>query len=602
MKSKMKRKRIAVLMCIVMLAAGFFSIPGQSAKAGSSGKSYVHNFTTQGTTSQYYSFTGQKNLSTSKGTITYDGLTLTKCLKMESKTEFSFTPGISGVFTMVFNPNTGSVNAKVNGTKVSGNTSTGVLTVSVSANTTYTIKKENTANLYYMFIASESGADPTVTPGVTKTPTPVVTKAPTPTPTPVVSSGDLYVSPNGSSSNAGTYSKPLNFESALTKIKAGKTIYMLPGTYSFSKSILITSNGSSSARKTVRNYNNGTVILDFSGQSLSTSNRGIILDGDYWTFYGIFIKGAGDNGMLLSGNNNRIEMCKFYENRDTGLQLSRYDTSADSMSMWPSNNLILNCTSYNNCDSSGENADGFAAKLTCGQGNVFDGCMAYNNSDDGWDLYAKSETGPIGVVTIRNCVAFRNGKLTNGLGSSGGDMNGFKLGGSGVATAHVIINCMAFENGAHGFTDNNNPSAISFKNITSFNNSAYTSGKANFQINRAKNPVVYNAIGISTSNKGSDKITGAIGASIIYQTSGKYYAYKGSTGSSFDTSNKAGTAITPSASSIFTSISAPGTSTDFHTAWRNSDGSINTHGFLQIKSGSTYATFATDGGAVGARF
>ncbi|MCD8188208.1 MAG: hypothetical protein LUD57_06325 [Ruminococcus sp.] len=33
-----------------------------------------------------------------------------------------------------------------------------------------------------------------------------------------------------------------------------------------------------------------------------------------------------------------------------------------------------------------ENADGFAAKLTCGEGNVFDGCMSYNNSDDGWDL------------------------------------------------------------------------------------------------------------------------------------------------------------------------------------------------------------------------
>ena len=38
-------------------------------------------------------------------------------------------------------------------------------------------------------------------------------------------------------------------------------------------------------------------------------------------------------------------------------------------------------------------------------------------------------------------------------------MNGFKLGGSGVGTPHVVLNCLSFNNGATGFTDNNNPSA-----------------------------------------------------------------------------------------------------------------------------------------------
>ncbi|UKI49487.1 MAG: hypothetical protein L6U99_12615 [Clostridium sp.] len=37
---------------------------------------------------------------------------------------------------------------------------------------------------------------------------------------------------------------------------------------------------------------------------------------------------------------------------------------------WPANNLILNCTPFNNSDATGENADGFAAKLTCGN-NIF---------------------------------------------------------------------------------------------------------------------------------------------------------------------------------------------------------------------------------------
>ena len=66
--------------------------------------------------------------------------------------------------------------------------------------------------------------------------------------------------------------------------------------------------------------------------------------------------------------------------------------------MWPSDNLILNCTSYNNCDEAMEDADGFAAKLTCGEGNVFRGCIAAYNADDGWDLFAKIATGKIGAV------------------------------------------------------------------------------------------------------------------------------------------------------------------------------------------------------------
>ena len=54
--------------------------------------------------------------------------------------------------------------------------------------------------------------------------------------------------------------------------------------------------------------------------------------------------------MLLSGDNNIIEMMVFNDNQDTGLQISRYQTSYTSIDQWPSNNLIKNCTSKNNCD------------------------------------------------------------------------------------------------------------------------------------------------------------------------------------------------------------------------------------------------------------
>lgn len=98
--------------------------------------------------------------------------------------------------------------------------------------------------------------------------------------------------------------------------------------------------------KTIKPYNGADVVFDFSGQGdADGSKRGIVLDGDYWHFYDFEIAKAADNGMLLSGNNNKIERMVFNDNQDTGLQLSRYNTSAATIADWPSNNLILNCTS-----------------------------------------------------------------------------------------------------------------------------------------------------------------------------------------------------------------------------------------------------------------
>jgi hypothetical protein len=324
-------------------------------------------------------------------------------------------------------------------------------------------------------------------------------------------------------------------------------------------------------------------------------NRGFVLDGDYWQFVNFEITKAGDNGMLLSGNYNRIVEMVFNDNQDTGLQLSRYDTNASTVAQWPSYNLVLNCTSKNNCDDATmENADGFAAKLTCGEGNVFDGCMAYNNSDDGWDLYAKTETGPIGVVTIKNSVAFRNGFTEFGEGYGDCDGNGFKLGGAGVGTAHIVENCLAFENLNCGFTDNNNPKLGSLKNCTAYNNGVGGNGKANYMVYRCSsstkldNLMSFNdtskvsdtgAAGIKISN---DKFVGVMNNSVYYN--GSYYFAKSNV--SMTNGAKIGDVVTVQASD-FISLSVPKMGTDFHTAWRASDGSIKTGNFAE--STGTYA-------------
>jgi hypothetical protein len=184
---------------------------------------------------------------------------------------------------------------------------------------------------------------------------------------------------------------------------------------------------------------------------------------------GITIKGAGDNGMLLSGDNNIIDDCTFRENHDTGLQLSRYNTNYDSISEWPSNNTIKNCLSTENIDSDREDADGFASKLTSGKGNLFENCEAIYNCDDGWDLYTKSETGAIGAVTFKNCEASNNGKFTDGSSTSG-DGNGFKLGDDTASVAHELYDCVANNNRKHGYTGNGNPAAILLDNCIASGN------------------------------------------------------------------------------------------------------------------------------------
>jgi len=401
----------------------------------------------------------------------------------------------------------------------------------------------------------------------------------------------IYCSPSGSGDGSSS-SSPTTVANAITSVSAGGYIYLLAGTYKFSSPLKIEqgNSGSSGSYKTMAAYNGAKVVFDFSGESTSSSNYGVVLDGSYWHFYGFEITKAGDNGMLLSGNNNIIEMMTFSENQDTGLQIARYRSSATTLSSWPTNNLVKNCTSKNNCDDATmENADGFAAKLTCGSGNVFDGCISYNNSDDGWDLYAKEETGAIGVVTIQNCVAFRNGFTESGKGYGDCDGNGFKLGGGGVGTKHVVTNCLAFENLNCGFTDNNNPEFGTMTNCTAYNNGIGGNKKANYFVYRCSSSasltglVAYYNTSKVTSTKASgivmtaDKFKGSV-KNTLYYNSGYYYGSFTADGSAV----KSGTSVSLS-DSEFTSLSISGMNTDFHANYRNSDGSPNFNGFAETK-------------------
>lgn len=145
----------------------------------------VHDFTANGTSSQFYTITG--NLSSSKGTVNYGGKTLTQCLKMESATSIGFNAASSGTLTLVFLEPAATV--KVDGTKYtsSGN---GIITVDLGAGA-HTVTKADTANLYYMAFSGQGGSTQPVQTTTTGGNTPIITT--TVTTPPAVTPGDIKV-------------------------------------------------------------------------------------------------------------------------------------------------------------------------------------------------------------------------------------------------------------------------------------------------------------------------------------------------------------------------------------------------------------------------
>lgn len=141
---------------------------------------------------------------------------------------------------------------------------------------------------------------------------------------------DLSTKKDSDFKNAKYVSSSSEILSAINSAKAGDVIIVKDGTYKFTDTIVINNamNGKNGAYIVVKAADGASVKFDFSAQTLDGSNRGVVVDGDYWYFEGINFYGAGDNGVLLAGNNNIFEKCVFEANRDSGLQISRYDTTA----------------------------------------------------------------------------------------------------------------------------------------------------------------------------------------------------------------------------------------------------------------------------------
>ena len=381
----------------------------------------------------------------------------------------------------------------------------------------------------------------------------------------------IIVTSDGKTTGDGTEESPLDINTAVSYAQPGQTILMKNGVYD--KWITINRSVCGTADKPI-NLVAESISTDGT-DGVVLSGAGLTVIGSYWHVYGLYVKDSSGVGIQVSGNYNTIDMCTVNHAANSGIQISR-NGGADNYAgiqgkLWPTGNLIKNCESFDNCDAGRNDADGFAAKLTCGEGNRFYGCISHNNIDDGWDLYAKSVSGMIGSVTIENCVAYNNGWLTTddvtAAGYNYGEGNGFKLGGGYLKGGHKLINCVSFGNHAKGITSNSCPD-ISITRCTAYNNGnadSYSVG-LNTMDSMLKEWKVSGLISMSKAD-----LTAKADLIPFSQHGDDNYIYNGS-----ESYNNLGQKATDEwFESVDTTIRPS----------RNADGTIDMHNLLVIKSG-----------------
>ncbi|WP_433187404.1 right-handed parallel beta-helix repeat-containing protein [Actinoallomurus sp. CA-150999] len=295
-----------------------------------------------------------------------------------------------------------------------------------------------------------------------------------------------YVAPTGSDSAAGTQAAPwATIAHAQSVVAAGDTVYLRGGTYAYTHAdagcksqtdkvdaITLNKSGSSGNLINYLAYPGEKPVFDFSRMTDDCRIKGFDVTGNYIHLKGLEVKGVPQNndlnheswGIWVSGSDNTFELINAHNNMGPGLFIQD-----------GGGNLVLNSDSHDNYDlhtsnGAGESADGFGAHISAGHpGNVFRGCRAWWNSDDGFDLI-----NAFSSVTIENSWAWRNGYVPE-TSTAAGNGNGFKAGGYGggyVAggAKHTVRTSVAFANRAAGFYANHHTLANDYFNNTGYGN------------------------------------------------------------------------------------------------------------------------------------
>lgn len=254
--------------------------------------------------------------------------------------------------------------------------------------------------------------------------------------------------PAGNDANPGTEALPFaGMTRAQTSAAPGDTVLFKGGTYVFTRGttactsqtatisgVVLSKSGTEQAPINYFAAPGERPIFDFDGIRDSCRIKGILLSGSFVHLRGLELRGVRQNnnlnheswGVWIQGSNNVIEALDIHDIMGAGVFIQR-----------GSNNLVLNCDSHDNLDEltsngAGESADGFGCHVSAGEtGNVFRGCRAWWNADDGYDFI-----NAFAACTVEQSWAWYNG-FRPGTLTAIGNGNGFKGGGYGADPADL---------------------------------------------------------------------------------------------------------------------------------------------------------------------
>ena len=300
---------------------------------------------------------------------------------------------------------------------------------------------------------------------------------------------EYFVAVNGNDANAGSLAAPFaSVQRAQRAVGAGDTVWVRGGTYAMTEAQVAQNrriwayvtelDKSGSAGKPINYwaYRDEVPVFDFTNvKPAGCRVTAFHVSGSWLHFKGLTVTGVqvtitGHTQSICfdnQGSNNIYERLTMHDGQAIGFWLGK-----------GSNNLVLNCDAYRNYDYTSENkrggnVDGFGFHAPMGStGNVFRGCRAWFNSDDGFDFIGAGAS-----VTVENCWSFYNGYSPEFR--SLGDGNGFKAGGYGISPdahipdpipRHVIRGCVAVRNKAAGFYANHHHGGNDWLNNTAYLN------------------------------------------------------------------------------------------------------------------------------------
>ena len=307
--------------------------------------------------------------------------------------------------------------------------------------------------------------------------------------TPALFAAEYFVAPDGSNENAGTLSAPFaTITKAQELVKPGDTVFLRSGVHqvkagemarrirNYAAIFELAKSGTKDAPIRYWAWKDERPVLDFSEVKPPGLRVAAFWVGGSWLHLRGFevkgvqvtLKGHTQSECFRSeGSHNVFENLAMHDSQAIGLYLTQ-----------GSDTLVLNCDAYRNWDFTSEggkggNSDGFGGHPAQGaKNNVFRGCRAWFNSDDGFDCISAHES-----IVFENCWAFYNGFTPDFVRRADG--NGFKAGGHAGTPfnllpkpipRHTVRFCLAVKNRSAGFYGNHHIGGGDWFNNTALNN------------------------------------------------------------------------------------------------------------------------------------